>query len=190
MTTAYGQPIDVPVLAVDAARAVGCALVLPRQSAHHRPRLLAVWHWSSQSYDRWAEHMASCIQEALQLCEEHEQPLPIFCVEQAEGAVRGKSRGVDVFQGLGRRQGIALAEWRHQRPRGSRTGMLVRQRWWAKALDLPAGKRQLGEHRISEARFYLTGAADCLAATDAKHRVDAAEAALLGAAVSLRGSTL
>lgn len=185
-----GASITCPVLAVDAAQGVGCALVYPRQNLSQRPRLVSTWVWNCASFERWAEQMDQCIIEALAMCTAHNQPAPLFVVERAEGAVRYKSRGVDMFQGLGRRQGIALAEWRHHRPPRSRVGLLVRQSWWTQVLDLQSGKRDGGTHREAEARFYLTGAAEGLASVDVKLRVDAAEAALIGAAVSLYGSKL
>lgn len=187
---ALGGAVAVPILSVDAAAACGAALVYPRQRASLRPRLAQAWGWRNNSYEAWCRSMEACIVEALQLCEQHGHPPPLFVVERSEGAVRGKARGVDMFQGIGRRQGLALAEWRHARPKGSRVGLLVRQSWWTRALNLTTGKKAGGDHRLAEARTCLDGSATVLREVPDSFRVDAAEAALQGAAVSLYGGDL
>lgn len=185
-----GAAVVVPVLSVDAAAACGAALVYPRQRASQRPWLAQCWGWRNTSYEAWCRSMETCIVEALALCEQHGYPAPLFVVERSEGAVRAKSRGVDMFQGIGRRQGLALSEWRHARPKASKVGLLVRQSWWTRALDLKTGKRDQGQHRLAEARTYLSGAADAIKVLKPALQVDAAEAALQGAAVSLYGGDL
>ena len=187
---ALGAAVAVPILSVDAAAACGAALVYPRQRASQCPRLAQAWGWRNTSYEAWCRSMEACIVEALQLCEQHGHRPPLFVVERSEGAVRAKSRGGDMFQGIGRRQGLALAEWRHARPKASRVGLLVRQSWWTRALNLTTGKKNGGGHRLAEARTVLVGAAAVLREVTDDFRVDAAEAAHQGAAVSLYGGDL
>jgi hypothetical protein len=66
-------------------------------------------------------------------------------------------------------------------------GVLVRQSWWTRALNLTTGKKSGGDHRLAEARTVLDGAAAVLREVPESFQVDAAEAALQGAAVSLYG---
>ena len=170
-----GAAVALPILSVDAAAACGAALVYPRLRASQRPRLAQAWGWRNNSFEAWCRSMEACIVEALRLCEQHGHPPPLFLVERSEGAVRAKSRGVDMFQGIGRRQGLALAEWRHARPKGTRVGLLVRQSWWTRALDLKTGKKADGDHRLAEARTVLDRAAAVLREVPENFQVDAAE---------------
>jgi len=194
-------PLAIPVLSIDAAEGCGAALVTPKAPPSNLPRLARVWTWKHSSYERWMWRCVAVMREAVALCAELDLPTPLVAVEVTSGASRYDKNNPEqpMMQGLGRRQGLAVAAWAVVRtmpdpaapaaplPRRTRVARLVRQSWWVDVLDLPAGKTDGGSHRLDEAATHLDGAATHLSSLSSPLNIDAAESALMGAAVSLHG---
>lgn len=181
-------PLARPVISVDIGRLCGCALVAPMQGPVGRPRLIDAWVWTASTPQLWVDRALVALTRADELAQEHGGD-PVVVVENPPPWDRGRKKKLDTWLGLGRWQGLLQAAWVLGLAKSS-VPTLVRQPWWVKKLGVPWKKDGEGGHRYNEAVLHLENAQEVLLGIKARGRVDAAEAALLGAAVSRYGEEL
>ena len=182
------RPLQRAVISIDIGRLCGCALVAPLVGPLGRPRLVDAWCWSASRPQLWVDRALAVLKRADDLASEYEGE-PVVVVENPPPWDRGRKKKLDTWLGLGRWQGLLQAAWTLGLDKTSMP-VLVRQPWWVKKLGVPWKKAGDGQHRYTEAVRHLDNAQLALSHVEAKGRIDAAEAALMGAAVSRFGEEL
>jgi hypothetical protein len=164
------------ILAIDPGRVSGLALVRPGGRGE-APTLLGAWVVTASTQRAWLRRADAALDEAQAL-----SALPWRVVAEKDPPARrmrggargagGDKQGIATASGMGKYRGYLIALAHRRSP--DHEPKMIPVRDWTKGLNVRAGKRGDGSHRLTEMRTLMQAA--CAWPTT----VDAAEAALVG----------